>query len=77
MHPGTNLVRHSRGNGVRQILRATLVLIDNMSTDVKPRYRNGHLGLIVAQNTSQRYPNIFSSLWDCKSLQQFVPLFIR
>jgi len=54
---------------------AHLVLIDNMSTDLIPRYRNGHLGVIVSQNASQRYPNIFSNLWDSKYLQYSFPKF--
>ena len=65
MRRGTSLVRPTRRNGLPQIFIANLVLMDQMSTDIA-RYHNGHFGVMVSQNASQRYPNIFSSMWDGK-----------
>ncbi len=47
------------------LLVDNILLMDEMSAAL-PRYSNGHLGVMVSQNASQRYLNIFSSLWDGK-----------
>jgi len=54
------------GNWHAENLNTNLVLIDNMSTGVAPRYHNGHFGVMVSQNSSQRDQNIFSRMWESK-----------
>lgn len=65
MRPGIHLVR-SPQETLDANFNGSLVLVDNMSTKFPQRYHNGHFGVYVSQNASNRDGNILSRLWDSK-----------